>query len=129
MVNFYPPFVIESAAQQMVEMFSKARMLRPDFESEAAYEDEMNRLSAEAITDRGTVGNVVDHIEHVAVVAGVDHVGLGSDFDGISTTPMGLEDVSTYPAITTELLARGWDVPDILKVLGENALRVLAAND
>jgi len=129
MVNFYPPFVVESAAREMAEMFSKARELRPEFETEAAYEAEMDRLSAEAITDRGTVGNVVDHIEHVATVAGVDHVGVGSDFDGISMTPMGLEDVSTYPAITDELLARGWDVPDTLKVLGENALRVLAAND
>lgn len=129
MVNFFPPFVVESAAQQMARMFSDARNLRPDFDTELEYEDEVNRLFAEAITDRGTVGSVVDHIEHVVSVAGVDHVGLGSDFDGIPTTPVGLEDVSTYPAITSELLARDWSVPDIRKALGQNALRVLAAND
>ncbi|MFV2001254.1 MAG: dipeptidase, partial [Acidimicrobiia bacterium] len=129
MVNFYPPFVVESAARQMAEMFSKARELRPEFESETAYEAEMDRLSVDTITDRGTVASVVDHVEHVASVAGIDHVGLGSDFDGIAITPAGLEDVSRYPAITRELLGRGWDVRDILKVLGQNALRVLAANE
>jgi membrane dipeptidase len=59
-------------------------------------------------------------------VGGVDHVGIGGDFDGMEATPQGLEDVSCYPAITAELLSRGWSEPDITKVLGENALRVLA---
>jgi membrane dipeptidase len=61
------------------------------------------------------------------MVAGIDAVGLGSDFDGMTMTPAGLEDVSCYPAITEELLRRDWSEADIRKVLGDNALRVLAA--
>jgi membrane dipeptidase len=75
--------------------------------------------------DLGTVADVADHIEHAARVGGVEHVGLGGDFDGVEATPAGLEDVSCYPAITAELLSRGWSEPDIRKVLGENALRAL----
>ena len=58
----------------------------------------------------GTVADVVDHIVHIIEVAGVDHVGLGSDYDGVSLLPEGLEDVSTYPAITRALLSRGADL-------------------
>jgi len=129
MVNFYPPFVVESSAQQMSEMFALARTLRPRFASDAEFEEEIDRLRADMSIERGTVADVVDHVEHIAAVAGVDHVGLGSDFDGIDLTPVGLEDVSEYPAITVELLVRGWSESDILKILGRNALRVLAAND
>ena len=77
--------------------------------------------------ETATLSDVVDHIEHVAAVAGVDHAGLGSDFDGVDLLPEGLEDVSRFPAITAELLCRGWTEPDVRKVLGENALRVLRA--
>ncbi|MCA9072572.1 MAG: dipeptidase, partial [Planctomycetaceae bacterium] len=74
---------------------------------------------------RGNLDTVVDHIEHVIKVAGIDHVGIGSDFDGINSTPVGLEDVSTYPAITQELLNRGYNRKAILKILGGNVLRAL----
>lgn len=74
---------------------------------------------------RGSVATVVDHIEHVIRVAGIDHVGIGSDFDGVPRLPVGLEDVSKYPAITRELVARGYRTPDIHKILGGNVLRVL----
>jgi membrane dipeptidase len=67
---------------------------------------------------------LVDHIEHVAKVAGVDHVGLGSDFDGVESTPVGLEGIDGLPKITLELLRRGWSDEDVKKVLGENFLRV-----
>jgi len=66
---------------------------------------------------------VVDHIEHIIKVAGVDHVGLGSDFDGVPLLPAGLEDVSKFPNITAELIARGHSETDIRKVLGENLMR------
>src|SRR5207237_1268810 len=73
----------------------------------------------------GTVHDVVDHIEHIIKVAGIDHVGLGSDYDGIGTCPKQLEDVSCYPYITQVLLDRGYSRADIHKVLCENLLRVL----
>src|SRR5262249_47983632 len=75
----------------------------------------------------GSVHHVVDHIEHIIKVAGVDHVGLGSDFDGIMTTPKQLEDVSCYPYITQELLNRGHTKEEVHKILGGNVLRVLRA--
>jgi len=72
---------------------------------------------------RATLADVADHIEHVRDVAGIDHVGIGSDFDGISSTPVGLEDVSTFPALFEELAARGWTETELKKLAGENLLR------
>jgi len=73
-----------------------------------------------------TVAQVADHIEHVRQVAGVDHVGLGSDFDGIPEGPEGLDAVDKYPALLVELMHRGWSDADVAKVAGENVLRVMA---
>ena len=69
---------------------------------------------------------VADHIEHVAKVAGVDHVGIGSDFDGMGKDlPVGLSDVSHYPDLLAELMRRGWNDADVAKLAGGNILRVL----
>ena len=75
-----------------------------------------------------TLSEVVDHIDHIAKVAGVDHVGLGSDYDGIGGGPIGLEDCSKFPGITEELLNREYSEADIKKILGENTMRVMEAN-
>ena len=74
-------------------------------------------------TPQATLADVADHIEHVRTVAGVDNVGIGGDFDGITSTPVGLEDVSTYPALFAELSRRGWSEGDLRKLAGENLLR------
>jgi membrane dipeptidase len=74
---------------------------------------------------RATLAQVADHIEHVRKIAGIDHVGIGSDFDGISSTPEGLEDVSTYPRLFAELSRRGWTEEDLRKLAGENLIRVM----
>ena len=73
---------------------------------------------------RASLGDIADHIEHVRRVAGVDHVGIGGDFDGIATVPVGLEDVSKYPALFAELARRGWSEAELRKLAGENVLRV-----
>jgi membrane dipeptidase len=73
---------------------------------------------------RATMDDVIRHIEHVRDVAGIDHVGIGGDFDGITQVPVGLEDVSTYPALFATLARRGWSEADLRKLAGENALRV-----
>ena len=78
-------------------------------------------------TARGTLQNVADHIDHAVKIAGIDHVGLGGDFDGIDRTPVGLEDVSCYPTLTQELISRGYTREQLHKLLGENILRVLRA--
>ncbi len=72
---------------------------------------------------QATIADVADHIDHIANLAGVDHVGIGSDFDGIDSTPVGLEDVSTFPALFAELSRRGWTEEDLAKLAGENVLR------
>lgn len=72
-----------------------------------------------------TLSQVANHIEHVRDVAGINHVGLGGDFDGISVVIRGLEDVSTYPALFAELVHRGWSDNDLKKLAGENVMRVL----
>ncbi|MFQ5551550.1 MAG: dipeptidase [Gemmatimonadales bacterium] len=71
------------------------------------------------------IETVVDHIDHLRDVIGVDHVGIGADFDGINTTPVGLEDVSTFPYLIAEMISRGWEDEDIAKVMGLNVLRVM----
>jgi membrane dipeptidase len=73
-----------------------------------------------------TLAQVADHIEHIRKVAGVDHVGIGSDFDGIGDTPIGLEGVDKYPALFAELARRGWTDEDLAKLAGGNVLRVLS---
>jgi len=75
--------------------------------------------------ETATISDVADHVEHIARVAGVDHVGIGSDFDGITQTVVGLEDVSTYPKLFAELSRRGWSEQDLAKLAGENILRVM----
>jgi len=74
-------------------------------------------------TPRATMDDVIRHIEHVRDLAGIDHVGIGSDFDGITSVPVGLEDVSTFPALFTELARRGWTEEELRKLAGENVLR------
>ena len=72
---------------------------------------------------------VIDHIDYIAKLVGVDYVGLGSDFDGINVTPLQLDDVTSYPLITKALVERGYSKTDITKILGGNLLRVLRANE
>jgi membrane dipeptidase len=69
--------------------------------------------------------DAADHVDHIRKVAGIDHIGLGGDFDGITSVPEGLEDVSKYPLLTAELLRRGYQDDDIKKILGLNVLRVM----
>jgi membrane dipeptidase len=73
-----------------------------------------------------TLSQVADHVEHIVQVAGIDHVGLGADFDGMPDAPTGLEGVDRYPALLEELMRRGWSDRDIGKLAGENLLRVMA---
>lgn len=72
-----------------------------------------------------TLSQVADHIDHIRKIAGVDHVGIGSDFDGIDDNVKGLEDVSTFPALFAELARRGWSDEDLAKLANGNVLRIL----
>jgi membrane dipeptidase len=126
MVNFYPGFVVPSSAERSKKTIPLLRELKEKYgQDTAAIRAEMRRWSISNPIDRGSIHDVLDHVEHIAKVAGVDHVGLGSDFDGIEVVPADLEDVSTYPKITQGLLDRGFSDDDIRKILGGNLLRVL----
>ena len=92
----------------------------------AAVRRQVDEWSATLPQPRVTIADVADHIDHIRKVAGVDHVGIGSDFDGITDTVVGLEDVSTFPALFAELARRGWKEAELRKLAGENILRALA---
>jgi membrane dipeptidase len=125
MVNFYSGYVVPEAARTRAKFLESRRELKVQFPDPAEYEAAVKRWDEAHPISPGTVGTVVDHIDYIVKVAGVDHVGLGSDFDGISLAPRQLEDVSCYPNITQELVDRGYSESDIRKVLGGNTLRVL----
>ena len=72
---------------------------------------------------------LIDHIDYIVKLVGVDYVGLGSDFDGINVTPQQLDDVTSYPLVTKALVEKGYSAADIMKILGGNFLRVLKANE
>ena len=124
MVNFYSGFIVPEAARLRKRMFEAARDLKAKYPDEKEFQVAMDQYRKANPIPRGSIHDVVDHIEHVIKVAGIDHVGLGSDFDGIDSTPEQLEDVSKYPLITQELLNRGYKPDQIRKVLGENFMRV-----
>jgi membrane dipeptidase len=128
MVNFYPGFITAAAVRAQKDSVQKYRDLKAQYAKDAEFKAAYAQWKKEHPMPTGSVHDVVDHIEHIIKVAGIDHVGLGSDFDGIDAVPRQLEDVSTYPVITQELLNRGHAPEAIRKVLGENILRVLRAN-
>ena len=122
MVNFYSGFIMSEAARKAKSISEEYRTKYADPVErkkalESWYKDEGNKLP------RGTIKDVADHIDHIVKVAGIDHVGIGSDFDGITRWPEGLEDVASYPRLTEELLRRGYSGSDVHKILGGNVLR------
>ena len=134
MVNYAPPYVSDAYRRWSADAAAeKARLNSPPYngldigQPEKAKADYAAWLKAHP-APVVTLSEVADHIVHIARVAGVDHVGLGSDFDGVGETlPQGLGDVSTYPALLAELMRRGWSDADVAKLAGGNVLRVMAA--
>src|SRR6476660_9831261 len=127
MINFFPGFVVPRSAEIMAKMFDKRRELRAQFPNEADFQRENTRWERQSDYPSGRIHDVIDHIDHIAKLIGVDYIGLGSDFDGITKTPEQLEDVSTYPLITQELLNRGYKGAHIHKIMSGNIRRVMRA--
>jgi membrane dipeptidase len=127
MINFFPGFVVPKSAEIMRNMFDARRDLRARFPNEADYQRENRRWERQNDYPAGSIHDVVAHIDHIAKTIGVDYIGLGSDYDGIGKVPAQLEDVSTYPLITQELLNRGYKPGDIHKIMSGNILRVMRA--
>jgi len=128
MVSFVPGFTTPEAAAWDAAQEAEAgrlRALKPA--DEAAVKAGLDAWTASHPRPAVTVAQVADHVDHVRKVAGIDHVAYGSDFDGISSAPSGLEDVSRFPALTAELLRRGYTELEAKKVLGLNLMRVMRA--
>jgi membrane dipeptidase len=128
MVNFYDGFL----DPKKVEFSKREIAIENDLFKKypgnpKKVQEEMDAWRAARDQGRSALSLLIDHIDHIAKVAGIDHVGLGSDFDGVPFTglPEGMEDISKLPNITYELMKRGYSDPDIKKVLGENFLRVM----
>lgn len=125
MVTFLPAYVSQAAGEAR-EARRKARAEAAKIGDLAARALRLAEIDAEP-QPRATLAQVADHVEHVRRVAGVDHVGLGGDFDGMSAAPVGLEDVSKYPHLLAELARRGWTDAELEKLAVRNLLRVLRA--
>lgn len=126
MVTFVPGFLSSKVADWTSAQASEESRLKLQFSNDAtAVKTGIAAWTAAHPAPRATIQDAADHIDHIRSVAGVDHIGLGGDFDGISAVVQGLEDVSTYPALTAELLRRGYKDDDILKITGQNILRVM----
>ncbi len=131
MVNFYPGFIDKNVIAASKERDAR---LKPQMdELRATYKDDAKRLAEEISKLQAAnplpatpLSVLIDHFDHIAKVAGVDHVGIGSDFDGVPSLPVGMEDISKLPNITYELLKRGYSEKDVRKVLGDNFMRAFA---
>jgi membrane dipeptidase len=126
MVNFVPSFISQAAWQWGANRSAEeARLKALHRASKADVEAGLKAWDAAHPAPTVTVKEVADHIEHVAKVAGYDHVGIGGDFDGIDSTPTDLRGVQDYPNLFAELIRRGWSDANLAKLAGGNVLRVL----
>jgi membrane dipeptidase len=126
MVTFVPGFIAPEGGRRYPLQMEELRRLRTVHPADAAaVEAGMKEWFKSHPDPVATIAMVADHIDHIRRVAGIDHIGIGSDFDGIQSTPVGLRDVSTYPALTAELMRRGYSDEEMTKVLGRNVLRVM----
>ena len=122
MVTFVPGFIAPEAGRQYPQLAALTKKYSGDPDGLRKARAEFRKTTPEP---KATLAMVADHIDHIRKVAGIDHVGLGGDFDGIDSVVEGLEDVSKYPDLTAELLRRGYGDEDIRKILGKNILRVM----
>jgi len=126
MVTFVPGFLSSKVAAWGKLHAAERQRLREQFpHDENASQAALATWVKANPAPRATIADVADHIDHIRKTAGIDHIGLGGDFDGITSVPEGLEDVAKYPALTAELLRRGYKDDDIRKILGLNILRVM----
>jgi membrane dipeptidase len=126
MITFVPSFVAPDVVawdQRLKAAMSDAGVRHADLEQRHAFATSWGGPPR----PKADLSDVVAHVEHAREVAGVDHIGIGGDYDGVDELPAGLEDVSGYPNLFAALLDRGWSEEDCAKLAGENVLRVLSA--
>lgn len=126
-INFYPPFLNSNYADKfwpLCDVFEEAeKRWKEDPEK---HKDEYDKAKREMFAlERPSYKEIVDHIDHVVKLVGSNHVGIGTDFDGIEVAPQGMESVDKLPILTEELKLRGYSDEDVRKIMGENFLRLL----
>jgi membrane dipeptidase len=127
MVTFVPAFVSAEAAAWDAVKHEREQQIAAQVSDAAERARRLAQWERDNPPPEATLAQVADHIEHVRRVAGADHVGIGSDFDGITYVPRGLEDVSRFPQLFAELIRRGWSDGDLRKVAGGNIIRAFRA--
>ncbi|PIX10126.1 MAG: membrane dipeptidase [Flavobacteriaceae bacterium CG_4_8_14_3_um_filter_34_10] len=133
-VNFHPGFIDPSFDEKETAFLLKHKveldsLMKSGMDEWYSMDYLYKKYKVETESMRPPLSMLIDHIDYIAKLVGVDFVGLGSDFDGINLTPQQLDDVTTYPLITKALLDKGYSKKDIHKILGQNFLRVLKANE
>jgi membrane dipeptidase len=126
MITFVPGFVSQEVAEYNAREDAERARLKVTLTSDEAVSQNIEDVWRKAHPrPRATIAQVADHIDHVRQIAGIDAIGLGGDFDGITTVVQGLEDVSKYPDLIAELIRRHYSDPEIRKIAGQNILRAL----
>ena len=126
MITFVPQFISNDIAKWDAAQSARRTELARQFPRDTARAMRELRAWREGNpSPKATMADVIAHIEHVRTVAGIDHVGIGGDYDGITSTPVGMEDVTSYPALFAELARREWNDDDLRKLAGQNMLRVM----
>jgi membrane dipeptidase len=125
MITFVPAFVAQRCRDWELELAAELDRQGLDYRDLASRKQVRGTWIAEHPRPKATIADVVAHVEHAREVAGVDHIGLGGDYDGVDEQPVGLEDVSCYPALIEALLARRWSESDCGKLTGGNLLRAM----
>jgi membrane dipeptidase len=128
-VNFGASFLNQKDAEELKKLIAEHNQVEPNLTGadldEFAAKDHAQSGEIRPRTGAATLDDAAECIDHIVKVAGIDHVGIGSDFDGIPNVPQGLEDVSKMPALTAALMKRGYTEPDVQKIMGGNFLRVV----
>lgn len=133
-INFYSAFISKEYDQRSSWLSGEGKKIAEDslwniYHDSAMVKDKFEEYrNTELNKVRPTISQLVDHIDYIVKLVGDDYVGIGSDFDGVSSLPIGMDDVTKYPLITEELRKRGYSKKSIKKILGGNALRVMKAN-
>lgn len=126
MANFYPTFVSQAVANWNADRAGASAKFDALYVGQPGRaKAALDKWEAQHPQPKATIAQVADHIEHIRKIAGVESVGIGSDFDGIEVTPAGLEGVDTYPALFAELVRRGWSDDELAGLAGRNLLRVM----
>src|SRR5439155_24920600 len=133
-INFYSGFISKEYDQRSTYLNGPGKKIMQDSLFAISHDSATMKIQWTKYLDeelnkaRPTLAQLVDHIDYIVKLVGDDYVGIGSDYDGVSSLPVGLDDVTTYPKITEELVKRGYSKKSVKKILGGNLMRVMKAN-